>query len=178
MVIYSSLSQPIPELGSGDQNMVTTPHLPPPFDLGSPKLIGYIPLTVTIIVEIYSSSAQAVSELECRTKIWVEPPFFPPPFCPTALKNNRAHLQTIVILCAENRLSSIFNFSVIARTRNFRGGLVFIPPFLKESVYWVRTSLNTTLLAICISHVNVISMKGCYHSEKAVTDGRTSGTSS
>ena len=72
-------------------------------------------------------------------------------------------------------MSSIFNFSVIARTRNFRGGLVFIPPFLKELVYWIWTSLNTTLLAICISHVNVISMKGCYHNEKAVIDGRTDG---
>ena len=59
--------------------------------------------------------------------------------------------------------------------KEFQGGLIFNPPLLKELVYWVRASLNTTLLVICISHVNVIPMKGCYHNEKAVTDGRTDG---
>ena len=30
-------------------------------------------------------------------------------------------------------------------------------------------------MAIGISHINLISMKGCYHIEKAVTGGRTDG---
>ena len=123
---------------------------------------------------IYSSSAKAVSELQCGPKFGLNPPC-PSPFWTTALKNNRAHLKTIVILCADNGLSSTVNFLVIARKGIWEGGFWFYPPFLKELIYWVRTSLNTTLLAICISHVNVISMKGCYHNEKAVTDGRTDG---
>ena len=107
----------------------SSPFTSPPFDPGSPKFLEYTPLPVTIIVVIYNLSAQSVYELECGTKMRVKPPCSPP-FWSMALKNNRAHLQTIVILCADNGLSSTVIFLVIARTRNLRGegGLVLIPP--------------------------------------------------
>ena len=87
----------------------SSPFTSPPFDPGSPKFLEYTPLPVTIIAVIYNSSAQAVYELECGTKMRVKPPCSPS-FWSMALKNNRAHLKTIVILCADNGLSSTVNF--------------------------------------------------------------------
>ena len=56
-----------------------------------------------------------------------------------------------------------------------RGGLVFWPPHLNHWSHRFRSSVNTTLLAIGISHVKGILIKIFYHGEKAATDGRTDG---
>ena len=56
-----------------------------------------------------------------------------------------------------------------------RGGLVFWPPHLNHWSHRFRSSVNTTLLGIGISHMKGILIKIFYHGEKAATDGQTDG---
>ena len=51
---------------------------PPPFDLGSPKSIGYTLLPVTIFVVIYSSLPHLVSELSYENQNMGKAPAPPP----------------------------------------------------------------------------------------------------